>query len=63
MKTKQKNFNYYVCSARFNGRGSGFCVGFDSRKAAYTFATFVLFGFAEVLPWFEFENKYPNFKN
>lgn len=60
---KNKVYNYYVCSARFNGRGSGFAVGFDSRKAAYTFATFVLFGFAEVLPWYEFENKYPNSKN
>lgn len=60
---KNKAYNYYVCSARFNGRGSGFAVGFDSQKAAYTFATFVLFGFAEVLPWYEFENKYPKHTN
>lgn len=38
-------------------------LGFVRRKAAYTFATFVLFGFAEVLPWWEFENKYPHRKN
>lgn len=58
----RRTFNYYVTSANFNGRGRGFAVGFDSRKAANTFATFVLFGFAEVLPWWEFENRYPNSK-
>ena len=52
--------NYYVVSPRYNARGIGFAVGFDSRRAAYYFATFVLFGFAEVLPWWEFENKFPN---
>lgn len=55
----KRDYNFYVCSARYNGRGRGFVVGFNSRKAAYTFASFVLFGFAEVLPWWEFENKYP----
>lgn len=57
---KNRIYNYYVCSARFNGRGSGFAVGFDSRKAAYVFASIVLFGFAEVLTWDEFENRYPS---
>ena len=57
---KKRTYNYYVCSARFNGRGSGFAVGFDSRRAAYAFASYCLFGFAEVLPWWEFENRYPN---
>lgn len=52
-------YNYYVVSYRFNGRGRGFRVGFDSRPAAYAFATWVLFGFAEVLSWSEFENRYP----
>lgn len=55
--------NYYVTSYRYNGRGRGFVVGFDSRKVAYTFATFVLFGFAEVLPWWEFENRYHQDEN
>lgn len=50
--------NYYVTSYHYNGRGRGFAVGFDSRRAAYYFATFCLFGFAEVLPWWDFENKY-----
>ncbi|MBR5594614.1 MAG: hypothetical protein IKW46_11170 [Bacteroidaceae bacterium] len=59
---KDKVFNYYVTSANFNGKGRGFAVGFDSRKAAYAFATFVLFGFAEVMPWHEFENHFPNYK-
>ena len=54
----EKTRNYYVTSFRYNGRGRGFTVGFNSRRAAYYFATFVLFGFAEVLPWWEFENKY-----
>ena len=58
-----KTYNFYVCSYRFNGRGSGFRVGFNSRKAAYVFASFVLFGFAEVLPWHEFENRFPNFNS
>lgn len=60
---KAKVHNYYVVSANFNGRGRGFAVGFDSRKAAYYFATFCLLGFAEVLSWYEFENRYPNFKS
>lgn len=59
---KKRDYNYYVTSARFNGRGRGFAVGFDSRKAAYTFAMIILFGFAEVVSWHEFENRYPNFK-
>ena len=54
----EKSHNYYVTSFRYNGRGRGFAVGFNSRRAAYYFATFVLFGFAEVLPWWEFENRY-----
>lgn len=60
---KKRTFNYYVTSANFNGRGRGFAVGFDSEKAAYIFATFFLFGFAEVMYWNEFENRYPNFKS
>lgn len=60
---KDRIYNYYVTSANYNGRGRGFVVGFDSRKAAYTFATFCLFGFAEVLPWSEFENRFPNHKS
>lgn len=59
---KKKDYNYYVTSANFNGRGRGFVVGFDSRRAAYAFATWVLFGFADVLSWYEFENRFPNFK-
>lgn len=60
---KNRDYNYYVTSANFNSRGRGFAIGFDSQKAAYVFATFCLFGFAEVLPWWEFEQRYPNFKN
>ena len=60
---KRNPKNYYVTTFRFDGRGHGFAVGFDSRFAAYAFATWLLFGFAEVLPWYEFEYRYPNFKN
>mgnify|MGYP006967132697 CR=1 FL=1 len=49
MMRKELYRPYVVTSARFDGHGHGFCVGFDSRKAADYFATFVLFGFAEVL--------------
>lgn len=59
----KKDHNYYVTSANFNGRGRGFAVGFDSRLAAYAFATWCLFGFASVLTWWEFENEYPHYKN
>ena len=60
---KNRTYNYYVTSANFNGRGRGFAIGFNSRRAAYYFASFVLFGFAEVLPWWEFENRYPSSKS
>ncbi len=59
---KSKIYNYYVTSANFNGRGRGFVVGFDDYIAAQVFAGVILFGFAEVLPWYEFENRFPNFK-
>lgn len=58
----KRTYNYYVTSYRFNSRGRGFAVGFDSRRAAYAFATFFLFGFAEVLEWWEFENRFPDYK-
>jgi hypothetical protein len=60
---KESYSPYVVTSARFDGHGRGFCVGFDSRKAADYFATFVLFGFAEVLEWWQFENRFPDYKN
>ena len=60
---KESYSPYVVTSARFDGHGHGFCVGFDSREAADYFATFVLFGFAEVLEWWQFENRFPDYKN
>lgn len=59
---KVNEYNYIVVSARFDGHGHGFCVGFDSEKAAYYFATFCLFGFADVLEWWQFETRFPNYK-
>lgn len=55
--------NYVVVSARFDGHGHGFAVGFDNYAAARYFASFVLFGFAEVLEWWQFENRFPNYNN
>ena len=60
---KLKPHVYYVTSANFNGRGRGFAVGFNDYKAAKVFAGIILFGFAEVMPWYEFDNRYPNFKS
>lgn len=60
---KTRDYNFYVTSANYNGRGRGFAVGFNSRRAAYYFATFCLFGFAEVLPWWEYENRYNSPQN
>lgn len=58
-----RTYNYFVTSAHYNGRGRGFAVGFDSERSAYAFATWLLFGFAEVLPWWEFENRFPQKSN
>lgn len=58
---KKRTYNYYVTSFRFNGRGHGFAIGFDSERAAWIFAAWILFGFAEVLPWWEFENRFPDY--
>lgn len=55
--------NYFVTSAHFDGQGRGFAVGFSSRRAAYYFASFILFGFAEVLSWDAFFEKYPHYFN
>lgn len=53
--------NYYVISLRFNGRGKGFAVGFDTKKAAYYFATFILFGFGDVLEDWQLETRFPRY--
>lgn len=54
---------YVVVSARFDGRGHGFAIGFASRKAADYFAVFCLLGFAEVLEYWQFANRYPHYFN
>lgn len=63
MMRKESYRPYFVTSAHFDGHGHGFCVGFDSRKAAEVFAIVCLFGFAEVLEWWQFENRFPNYAN
>lgn len=61
MTMRTTDHPYIVTSARFDGHGHGFCVGFESRYAATMFATFVLFGFADVLEWWQFEDKFPHY--
>lgn len=58
---KRKIFNYYVISANFDGHGKGFALGFDSYCAARYFAAFVLFGFADVLPDYLLECRFPHY--
>ena len=60
---KLNESSYIVVSGRFDGHGHGFVVGFDSRRAAEYFAIFVLFGFADVLEWWQFENRFPDYLN
>lgn len=53
--------NYYVLSHRFNGYGTGFAKGFDSRLAAQLYAWFILWGFAQILTDFDLELRYPGY--
>lgn len=46
-----KVYNYYLITLNYNGRGSGHCIGFNSKFAAYFIATFVFFGLADVVTW------------
>lgn len=63
MMRKESYNPYVVTSARFDGHGHGFCVGFASRKAAEVFAIVCLFGFADVLEWWQFETRFPDYKS
>ena len=62
MKKDFRHYSFYVCSHNFNGKGRGFCVPFNSGFAAFLFATWILFGFAEVVPWWYFWNRFPTYK-
>lgn len=56
---RKRIYDYYVVSARFNGRGRGFAIGFDSEKAAHIFADVILFGWGQVLADWQVERDYP----
>lgn len=56
---RQRIYDFYVISARFNGRGRGFAIGFDSEKAAHVFADFFLFGWGEVKADWQMERDFP----
>lgn len=56
---KNRIYNFYVTSHRFNGAGRGFAIGFDDERAAHIFADYVLFGWASVLADWQVEKKFP----
>lgn len=58
---KTRIHNYYVLSLRFNGRGRGFAIGFDSYKMANYFAAFVLVGFADIITDYDLESRFPTY--
>lgn len=59
MTMRQRIYNFYVTSHRFNGGGRGFAIGFDSEKAAYVFAEIVLFGWGCVKADWQMEREFP----
>lgn len=59
----KNNHEFYVLSARFDGRGKGFRVGFSNEVAAFAFRDYILLGFGQVVTWYEFESKYPNYQS
>lgn len=56
---RQRIYNFYVLSHRFDGHGRGFAVGFDSEKAAHVFANYCLFGWAYVQADWQVERNFP----
>lgn len=57
---RQRIYNYYVTSHRFNGGGRGFAIGFDSEKVAHVFADYVLFGWGTVKADWQIERDFPD---
>lgn len=53
--------DYYVLSFNFNGMGRGFALGFSSEYSAYFFARYILFGFAQVVEWWQLEDRFPSY--
>lgn len=51
--------DYYVVSYRFDGQGRGFSFGCNSEATAYLFVRLFLFGFGQVLEWWQLEDRYP----
>lgn len=58
---KNRIYNYYVLSPRFNGRGKGFAVGFDEYLAARIFATYFLLGTGNVVSDYTLEYNFPTY--
>lgn len=52
---------YYVLSYNFNGMGRGFALGFSSVHSAAVFARCVLFGFGQVVEWWQLEDRFPSY--
>lgn len=53
--------DFYVVSLRFNGRGRGFCWGFDDEYTANYIASRLLLGFANVITDYQLESWYPQY--
>lgn len=58
---RNRIYDYYVLSARFDGNGHGFAIGFDNELAAHLFATYVLIGFANVVSDYYMEKRFPQY--
>ena len=56
---RNRIYNYYVISARFNGLGRGFAIGFDDERAAHIFCDYFLFGWGQVLADWQLEKRFP----
>lgn len=58
---KRRIHDYYVLSFRFNGKGKGIALGFDSEYAAYFVASRIFLGFAKVASDYQLESWYPEY--
>lgn len=58
---KNKIYNYYVISARFDGQGKGFALGFNNQLSAMLFCNYVCMGFASIVPDYYLEEFYPQY--
>jgi len=58
---RQRIYNFYVLSPRFDGEGRGFAIGFDDVKAAHVFADYFMLGFGKVVDDYYLESNFPKY--